>query len=234
MKNIFPFLALLTILLSCTPAEKQNENDSVGEDVTNKCEKFATFGDIKVCLPDIEGMNECYGRPNVKAKADEFNYQGNSILAYYINDSTFKQVEKIDEITFDDYFQIYVTDELQGRVIGSAELNEMAEMIENNYIGENWDDLKGRLDQDMDYLTIGKPILVENYIPLEDVRTMVMLVKYENVLEEKLVVVIANMMQIKKRLVWTAYYKNYNGEESIKKAKISNDYGVIQIMSENK
>ena len=72
----------------------------------------------------------------------------------------------------------------RSRVIGSAELNEMAEMIENNYIGENWDDLKGRLDQDMDYLTIGKPILVENYIPLEDVRTMVMLVKYENVLEE--------------------------------------------------
>ena len=108
------------------------------------------------------------------------------------------------------------------------------ECLYNRRQWKNWDDLKGRLDQDMDYLTIGKPILVENYIPLEDVRTMVMLVKYENVLEEKLVVVIANMMQIKKRLVWTAYYKNYNGEESIKKAKISNDYGVIQIMSENK
>lgn len=101
-----------------------------------------------------------------------------------------------------------------------AELNEMAELITNNFISENWDDLKKNIDKDLDYLTIGKPILIENYTPLEDVRSYVMIVKYQTELEEMLVVAIANIMRIKERLIWTAYYKNYEGDESIKRQKL--------------
>lgn len=234
MKNLLSILTLLIILLSCAPSEKQLENDANGNITAGKCERLASFGDIQICLPAMEGMHECYTNPKVKAKADAFNYDGNSILAYYVNDTIFKQVENIDQITFDDYFQIYATNSLQNKKMEPAELNEMAELITNNFISENWDDLKKNIDKDLDYLTIGKPILIENYTPLEDVRSYVMIVKYQTELEEMLVVAIANIMRIKERLIWTAYYKNYEGDESIKKAKTANDFGVIQIMTANK
>lgn len=206
----------------------------IGLDLKTECDKSVSFGDIDICLPIIDGMTECYSTPILKARADELNYEGNSILAYYLNNATYEQVDKLDEITFDDYIQIYATNKLKGIKVGQSELSEIANMFEGNYIKENWNDLKKKVEKNRDYLSVGRPVIIESYSPNNKVRTYVMLTKYQIDNNEFVLLMTMNMVQIKERLIWLAYYKNYDGEESIKKAKSKNDYIVSQMTDENK
>lgn len=59
------------------------------------CENSVSFGDINICLPKIDGMTECYSVPEVKDLADQFNYEGNSILALYLNHATYRQLDNL-------------------------------------------------------------------------------------------------------------------------------------------
>ena len=42
-----------------------------------------------------------------------------------------------------------------------------------------------------------------------------------------------NIAEIKERLLYFSYYKDYDGEESIKLAKAKNDYFGIKFINEN-
>ena len=233
MKKTIGLLILIAVL-GCSQSGQQKNSTAETINTKTECDKSFPFGDIAICLPIIDGMTECYSSPIVKARADEFNYEGNSILAYYLNNATYKQVDKLDEITFDDYFQIYATNKLKGIKVGQSELNELANMIEGNYIKENWNELKLKVERNHDYLSVGRPILIESYIPNSKIRTYVMLSKLQIDNTESVFIMTLNMVQIKERLIWLAYYKNYEGEESIKKAKAKNDYIIMQLTDENK
>jgi hypothetical protein len=60
---------------------------------------------------------------------------------------------------------------------------------------------------------------------------MLIKVQYEN--SEFVSIVTLNLIQIKERIIFMLYTKNYNGEESIKKAKSKNDYSIALLMDEN-
>ncbi len=219
--------------MGCSQSGQQNNSTEETINAKMECDKSVPFGDIDICLPIIDGMTECYSTPIVKSRADEFNYEGNLILAYYLNNATHKQVDKLDEITFDDYFQIYAINKLKGVKVGQSELNEIEKVIEGNYFKENWNDLKKKIEKNHDYLSIGRPILIESYSPNNKVRTYVMLSKYQIGNDEIVSLITMNLVQIKERLISMAYYKNYYGEKSIINAKSKNDYIVLQLMDEN-
>ena len=40
-------------------------------------------------------------------QGEKINDKGNSVLAVYVNDRTYKLLDKLDEINFDDYLLIY-------------------------------------------------------------------------------------------------------------------------------
>lgn len=233
MKKSIRILFFIAVV-GCSQSGQQNNSTAETVETNTVCDNSVPFGDIDICLPKIDGMTNCYSNPIVKSRADEYNYEGNSILAYYLNNSTYKQIDKLNEITFDDYFQIYVTNKLKGVRIGQSELNETAKNIEGNYIKENWNDLKKKVENNHNYLSIGRPVLIESYSPNNQVRTFVMLVKYQIGNNEAVILMTMNMVQIKERLIWLAYYKKYDGKESIKHAKSKNDYIVLQMMDENK
>ncbi len=198
------------------------------------CENKAAFGDMQFCLPDIDGMTECYDLPLVKSLADQFEADGNSVLAFYLNDSTYKHVDSLDKIVYDDYFKIYVTNSLQNIRQDIADLDEMVQMIKGNYLQENWNELKQKTESKMDFLSVDVPVIVESYTPHEQVRTIIMLIKYVVGESEVVIVATMNMILLHDRLIWLAYYKHYDGEASIKNAKSKNDYIALRLMSENK
>jgi hypothetical protein len=233
MKKYFGLLILMATM-SCSQTGQQNNSTAKTIEHKIRCEKSVSFGDIDICLPIIDGMTECYSTPIVKSRADEFNYEGNSILAYYLNNTTYKQVDKLNEIIFDDYFQIYATNKFKGIKVGQSELNELANMIDSNCIKENWNDLKEKVEKNHDYLSVGRPVLIESYSLNNKVRTFVMILKYKIDNNELVSIMTMNIVQIKERFIGLAYYKNYDGEESITKAKSKNDYIVLQLTDENK
>ena len=232
MYRTISILSIIAIM-SCGKTGPQNQSDHTGE-ILKECVKEVSFGDIDFCLPEIEGMTECYSSPKVKVRADAFNYEGNSILGYYLNNETYQQMENLDSISYDDYAQVYVTNNLKGIKVGQAELAQMANTMGSDFIQENWSDMQKKLEHSYDDLSIGTPVLVESYSPHTKVKSFVMLSKIKTNREEAVMLMTLNIIEMKERLIWLAYYKFYDGEESIKEAKSKNDYIINRLMKVNK
>lgn len=232
---------VISLAIKNNNVKSQNDNYTTDNTINvqpisneKSCDKSVRFGNIDVCLPEIDGMTECYSNPMVKERADNTEYEGNSELGFYLNNETYKKVNKINEINFDDYFKIYATKSFAYKKFELPELNNMANKMEGNYIKTNWSELKKKAEKNRDFVSIGKPVLLDSYIPNKNIRTFVMLTKYNVDNTEFIMVATLNMVLIKEHLIWLAYYKNYNGEESINKAKSKNDYIVLRLDEENK
>lgn len=226
MKKTIAILVLI-IFLGCSKTDPQNETLIL-------CKNSISFGDIDICLPEIDGMTECYDIPLVKSRADKSEYEKSSVLAFYLNNVTYKQVARLDRITFDDYFKIYALNESKSVKISQEELDQMSDLLEGNFLKENWNEIEYNIKRKHDYLSVGKPILIESYSPHKKVKTVIMLTKVLVNDNEYVMVGSINLLLIKERLIWLAYYKNYEGEASIKKIKAKNDYIVLRLMDENK
>ncbi len=210
----------------------KEEKPVINSDVS--CEKSVIFGEIKICLPIIDGMIECYSNPNVKARAINSETEGNTGLAVYLNDETYKQISKNGNIVFDDYFKIFVIDITKDIKIGESELNEIAKGMEGMFVKENWDESNRKYKERWNYISVGKPIIIESYSLNNRIKTMVILTKTKTSQKETVMIGILNFIQIKERLVGLNYYKDYDGEESIKNAKSKNDYILLRLLDENK
>lgn len=231
--NKFLWLLVLSSLTGCHQAEGQNQiKESTSKGHTD-CEKSALFGDREICLPFIDGMTESYAVPAVKARADRFRLEGSTILAYYLNNATYRNIKEINELQYDDYIQIYTLNKAEGIKIGTHELDQVAKATESSFIKANWSDVSDRISQKFENVSVGKPVLLESYAPNRNVRTAILLTKYQAGNYENVIIMALNMVQVKERLVALAYYKDYDGAESVRKSKAKNDYIVLQLLDVN-
>ncbi len=179
-------------------------------------------------------MKECYSNPKVAKHINEFRYEGNEILGIYFNPDTFSRIDSLGQFSYDDYFKVYAVKQLIGMDIGTYEMNKMTEMMEGNYMKEELENIKTKIENNFESVSIDRPVLVESYIPDERIRSFVFLMKMETELEKKVLVMTINMLQIKNRLIYYAYYKDFNNEKSIKEAKNTSDYFGFKFMDENR
>lgn len=230
MKRTIKLLAIL-VIIGCLQSCNQN-NANIN---STPCDKSVSWAGIEICLPEIDGMTECYSIPNVRSLADKFEYQGNTVLAYYINNSTFKQVNKLSEVVYDDYFKIYVVNDLKDIAATEVELNQISNNMSSTFKKESWSDLKKKMEENLDFVSIGKPVVIESYSPHKNVRTFIMLTKYQiDEYNEYVMIMSLNIILTKEKIIGLGYYKLYDGEESIKKTRAKNDYIVLRLMDENK
>ncbi len=225
---------ILILIVGCSQTEQQNNSESQTVNSKINCEKSASFGDISFCLPTIDGMTECYSKPAVNAIANKENIGENTFLAYYLNNATFKQVDSLDKIAYDDYFIIFGRSSVKGLKADQTILDQKANSLSSGYVKENWNDINDKLKINSNFMTVGRPILMESYSPNMNVRSFVMLLKRIINGNEQVLLMTVNIVQIKERLVCLNYYKNYNGEESIKSAKTKNDNIALQFVEVNK
>ena len=198
-----------------------------------KCKKSVPFGDVNICLPEVDGMSECYNKPIAKEYLDKLNPTNNPIFACYLNDTDFKQIDSLGKIAIEDYFMIYALNKMKGVTINSTILNTLSNMIEEGFLKENWDYIKKKIELNNDYFSIGRPILIESYAINSKIKTFVLLSKIKNENGEKIQIQIMNYIQIKKRLITLSYYLDYYDENSFKSAKSKNDYLVLLLLEEN-
>jgi hypothetical protein len=233
MNNIISLIAL-SLFFNCnyfsepkSTFQKQNFNSP-------KCIEIIKCGDTDLCLPEIDGLTECYKNPLVKPKADEYTYPGNSILAFYVNDSTYNQVLRHQEVAFQDCFKVYLIDKMKGLKIGQIELDQLAQTFENANSKYDWNKLITEIEKKIDSLSIGKPVLLKSYSPSNQIRTFVFLTKKTVKENEYITLMTMNLILVKERLVLISYYKNYLGTESVNKVIAKNDYIVLRFLDENK
>jgi curved DNA-binding protein CbpA len=200
---------------------------------TIDCDSSVQFGDIGICLPEIDGMVECYSNPLVNKWANQLNHEGNSIHALYFNDKTYKQIENLGEFSFDDYFQIYSVNSSKGVKVDVSYLAEIVKMMEMNFTKKEWSEIKNNIESRFDRISLGKPIVLENYSIDSMIETFVLLLKYHNDDSENIMIGLFNFIIVKDRLIWLTYYKDYLGKDSIEEAKAKNDYITYSFMDVN-
>lgn len=182
----------------------------------NNCVRITTFGEKEICLPKIEGYQECYTIPLVKQIADATEVPVNVVLGYYLNDEIYSKIDSIGLINFDNFFKIYATTQLKDLPADSKFLKEMEEVLNGNFISQNWDEMKKDIDKIDLGVKVGEPLVINKYNFNDKSFTYVMLIKYQVDGEEPYTMAMTmNGFLTNERLVWMAYYLNYKGEESI-------------------
>ena len=220
MKRLIVFLCFI-LLTDCSTKDTKSETNS------------ALYGYVNIRLPKIKGMIECSTHPNVQQITRNYLETG-PVLGYYLNNDTYKQIDRLSEITYNNYFMIYGDYQRENYRAVEGEL----EIVESNlqrtlFEGENFEQISSRIDEAYGTITAGKPALLEKYSPQPNVRTMIMLMKYKNENGESSVVSAINFILVKNRIVNLAYYMTYSGGKSIDLLKEKNNEAVKKLMEIN-
>lgn len=197
------------------------------------CLRKAPFGTIKICVPKIEGMTECYLNATINQRANQFNYEGNSILAYYIPDEAFKEVETTPVSDYKDYFQIYATNSLKDKKATQKDLEEMKDIIKNTFTNELWESAKEKIENKHG-IEVWKPVIIEDFKINDNAYGFVMLTKYGSGDDELVMMMIMDMILIENRMIWVAYYQKYTSDSIFKPSKEKNNQIVLKILNSNK
>ncbi|NEN23081.1 hypothetical protein G3O08_06160 [Cryomorpha ignava] len=230
--KIFYILPLLAAI-SCDPIGSQNHSKPPKVIEVIQCGNEKTFGDISICLPEIEGMNECYSDPKISSMHDELSREKEEIIGIYLSDSDYAKRESYGEFAHDDYFKIYAGKIAKGMKMGKPELDLINDEVGEGFFKERWSDFKPKLDSLTKHVTFDRPVLLESYRTDDRRISQVYLTKLQSDSNENFLVMVLNMVLIKERLIFYAYYKEYDGEKSIKQAKAKSDYFGARITDEN-
>jgi hypothetical protein len=200
---------------------------------TPVCKDSALYGYVSICLPDMSGMTECRTHAGVQQIIQPYLASG-PVLGYYLNEETYKQVDKLAEISYEDYFMLYGDYQRENYYAREADLDRAEKELEETlFEGNNFDLITSKVEEYYGTITAGKPALLEKYSPDRNVRTMIVLMKYKNGESETSVVSAVDFILVKNRLLNLAYYVAYNGGKSIDDAKKKNDAFIEKLLEIN-
>ena len=198
------------------------------------CQRTATFGDVGICLPLITGYTEGYLDEFVKPMADATESPMNSVLGFYLNNETYNSRAALGTFAFDDYFKVYGTNELQNVPIDGTMLNDMADLMNSNFIARNWSELKDAAGPIASMIDIGTPVVIENYNLNDKSFTSIMLVKYQTDEDHSFLMTMSiNGIQMQDRVIWMAYYLEYFDDNTVTQLKLANNKILTRLQESN-
>tara|TARA_Y100000766_G_C18875819_1_gene590738 strand:- start:1042 stop:1713 length:672 start_codon:yes stop_codon:yes gene_type:complete len=204
MKKIIDTILILFLLSNWTFAQEIN------------CVRKAYFGKTEICLPQIEGYQECYSDSIVKQVADGTEVPVNMVLGFYLNNETFEKKDSLGLFSFDNYFKVYGTKQIKDYKANYELLKQMQDVLAGNFISKNWELMLKEIDKIGLELEIGVPTVIKTYNLNKNSFTYVMLARYEiEGVEPYTMAMTINGLLINERLIWMAYYLNYNGDKTI-------------------
>lgn len=199
------------------------------------CARQAIFGEKNICLPQINGYQECYTDSIVKQLADATEVPINSVLGFYLSNEIYGKKDSLGQISFDDYFKIYGTKEIQNLKADKPILEQMIQMLSGNFISKNWAELSQEIDKVGLDAEIGVPIVIENYRINDESFTMVLLTNYAfEGIEPYTMAMTMNGYLKSERLVWMAYYLNYKNQETIETLKEKSNFILEELIDAGK
>ena len=219
--------------IGCSNAKTQ-EKTVVSEQKETNCQDIVHWGEISICLPEIDKMKNVYPLPKMKNMLDEWEYKNNTILAYYVNDGIYAQIDNMEEIVYDDYFKIYSVNNFQNAFADKNVLDKVASGTKAIF-NTDFQSLS-RIKEEIEKrnMSFDKPILIGDYHINSDVNTFLLLMKASIGGYERIMVMTMNIAVVKNRIIYICYYKDYEGEESVKQVRAKNDYFVLRLIAENK
>jgi len=220
MKKIIGLFVLLALLSCSGSTTKKSKAD---------CSNSALYGYVTICLPAIDGMTECRSHPNVQKVVEPYLASG-PVLGYYLNNETYKQIDRLGEISYNDYFMIYGDYQRENYTAQEADLEYFQKELEQTlFEGTNFEAISSKVEESYGTITAGKPALIERYSPRPGVRTLIVLMKYKNknsadgAETETSVISAVDFILVKQRAINLVYYLVYDGGKSIDALKDKNN-----------
>lgn len=229
MKQIL--LIATMALISCGGTPEKNSGYSSKED--NNCNHSRFYGEIEICLPEIDGMTETYSHSKVKQRADLFSYDNNTILGLYLNKDDIAKLDDFDRAELDDYFKVYALKKLEGIEIGKSEFAQLEEYTKGTFIQKDWDKIRDKVLDGTSELSIGQPVEIETYKPNENIFTTLLIAKMIYGTEERVSAFTISMVRLKNTLVYYAYYRNYTGPKTIDQVRAKSDLFGYKLLEKN-
>ena len=168
---------------------------------SNKSIDIKTFGDIEVCLPNVQGMVECYENEDIKSYVSNFDFEVNQIIGFYLTQNDYDNFNSSDKPKMDGYLKIYSPKKMKNQEINNSNLDEMVQIFKKNFLESNWDKISEKIEELGTNLRIDSPILMENYKPNETTRTFITFNKIASETYEDFQISALNLMNIKNRLI---------------------------------
>jgi len=221
-------LVAFLVLLSCASNTKKEVQAE-----TTDCPAFVNVGKVKICLPEIDSMVESYNDSIVKYWADQHEFQGNTVLSFYLRNPTRFAASESGEKIYDDFFKIFQINSVRDFDADTKYLDEVAYSITNGREMGNWGEVLKKLEKDYRFIPADKPYFIDQYSPHPDVRSFVVLYRYGFGKGDIVLIGVMNTMLIKKRLVGLTYYKAFFGPETLARARTKNDAIVAKVMAVN-
>ena len=183
------------------------------------------FGDIMICLPRTIDFTECYENIFVRERADkESKLLKNEIIGVYLNNTLFSKFQKDPQNTlWPEHIKIYSNPQLKNRNVPVSFFTQIENKLRTNSEVVPWDNAVKSINENNIGFTIEKPALIEIYQPDKKIKSVLYLANYMYLAEPRKMLWTANMCIIKNRLIYFAYYMDFNGSESRKIIKIKSD-----------
>ena len=215
----------IIVLLICIIWSYAQEND---------CSRNTNFGTIELCLPSIEGYQECYLNDVIKPIADGTEVPANMVLGYYLNNETYSNLDILGETQYEDYFKVYGTKQIKDYHADSSLIEEMQGLLDNNFVSKNWDEMEKEIDKVGLGVEIGVPTVVKSYNLNEDSFSFIMITKYQiSQTESYTMAMTVNGAILNDRMIWMAYYLKYKGEETITTLEKNSNKILLALMESN-
>jgi len=226
---------LLTIVFIGLVFGGCNSNDAEVEELKKEVEQLKSkknqivdktikLGSSYISLPMLDGMHECYDDYNVKQTINFITAKNNcEILAVYLNDFTYARKENLGYNEFDDYFTVWIMNNIKELDAGKKEFLMLEKENRKQFSDDDFiNDLKDykNLKEDIfSNLKMGEIYVVDVYKFNEESITSIMLSSINN----RKIIIVINIALLNKRILNYGYYYEFDGYKSIEKAKNKND-----------
>jgi len=219
MKRLTLIVATL-LLITCSAFAQDTE-----------CVRTTFFGEVEICLPNIEGYQECYLDPVFKTIADDTEMPTNTILGYYVSDDMYRQKDNLDDFFYEDFFKVYGVKEITNYDAGPELLEQMKTIFTESFYSENWDKLEEEWDKKDWDVAIGVPVVIKSYELNDQSFTHVMLIKYEAEGMESYTMAMAGSFFLKnKRMICMVYGLRYEGKDTLVRLQHQSDMILTELL----
>ena len=98
------------------------------------CQDYLNYGGTDICIPEIDGMVECLNNPSIKSRTSQIEMYGTINLGYYLNEKTFKNIESLKDMGFDDYIKVWGSEKISTVKVSKSEFLEWSksEILSNS------------------------------------------------------------------------------------------------------
>ena len=227
--NFISFFILI-LLLSCNVREKGKAKST-----TNCLETQRSVGDISICLPNLQGYNECLNDKAVKERAyDETKILGDNIFGIYLPNQLYKEfLQNPNKVLWTEYLKFYSTPKLENQKVPSSFFKQIEEKMKNESDIVPWKEAIEKINNNNPSLLLGKPILIEHEKCHPQTDSYIYLSSYNFIGKSGYMLFVANFCIIKERLIYFGYYLNYENNSSLNKLKRRNLFFINEFMSLN-